>query len=136
MYDIRCNKILYHNVLLSNPSRNVYDIRPIKVSYHNVFLSNPSKDVYDIRLNKVSYRDVFLSNPSRDVYVTSVVWKDQDNVMVVWLNRPQNTTITTICKAFSADCQTVSLASYKAFSTDCREVSLLYVKLSLMTAKQ
>lgn len=46
------------------------------------------------------YINLFYSFPSfRDNYFFSISWISQTQVSVIWLNRPQNLSITTICKS-------------------------------------
>ena len=48
--------------------------------------------------------------------MTSVVWQDENTVMVVWLNRPQNISVVQLCYAMSMDCHTVStVAAFKTY---------------------
>ncbi|KAK2157135.1 hypothetical protein LSH36_197g03008 [Paralvinella palmiformis] len=71
---------------------------------------NPKVNVYLVETGNLRVGHRKLPPPeefrNKEVYVTSVVWQDDSNILVVWLNRAQNITIVSLCEAFSADCHT------------------------------
>ena len=43
-----------------------------------------------------------------DYYLSRVTWQDEDHVLVTWLNRPQNKSVTMHCDVTMGECQLVS----------------------------
>jgi Dipeptidyl peptidase IV (DPP IV) N-terminal region len=60
----------------------------------------------------------FFTSSRREHYFASAAWVSQTEVSVVWMNRPQNLSVVTLCKSPMWYCQEVSKAVFlKALKT-------------------
>jgi len=64
----------------------------------------------------------------REHYVTQVRWSDDDRLAVVWSNRAQNASITTICDITADSCYSVSIV----YNIACIHLSKLLYTYSLL----
>ena len=59
----------------------------------------------DISICNISLSDI---KQFRDFYLIDVTWQDNIKLLVTWMNRSQNKSVTVVCYAFGADCYVVS----------------------------
>lgn len=77
--------------------------------------------------------------PDSEYYFTAVSWISLTEVCIVWLNRPQNLSLVTVCKSPMWHCQEVSVrascfihATSKIYKPSAVFYTLLYVLSTLL----
>ncbi|CAL4108826.1 unnamed protein product, partial [Meganyctiphanes norvegica] len=82
-----------------------------KLRYPKVDRPNPVVSLKMVQLDKSPTSIVDLKPPlllsQKEHYLTSVKWIDNETLSVVWMNRPQDKTISVICQPPNWECQTV-----------------------------
>ncbi|XP_064598023.1 dipeptidyl peptidase 4-like [Liolophura sinensis] len=86
---------------------NVYgDIK--RIAYPKPGYANPKFSLKVVKIGDPLGMPVTLMVPpefaDKDHYFTAVSWRDDNYVMVLWLNRPQNYSIITVCSAVTGQC--------------------------------
>ncbi|CAL4172619.1 unnamed protein product, partial [Meganyctiphanes norvegica] len=79
------------------------------IRYPLVDSINPSMSLWVVDLTQPSASPKELVPPNRikdkDHYVTSVKWASNNRLLVVWRNRAQNLSVSTLCQSTVSKCQ-------------------------------
>nr|XP_015213788.1 PREDICTED: inactive dipeptidyl peptidase 10-like [Lepisosteus oculatus] len=100
------NDSLVPNMALPRLTGSLYP-RGQQYPYPKAGQVNPTVKLYVVNVNVVT-QTVEMVPPSSfrksDYYISMVKWTDNYSISVRWLNRPQNTSILTVCEASSGEC--------------------------------
>lgn len=78
------------------------------ISYPKAGYTNPTFQLKVVKLSDKS--TVTLLPPDfhgRDYYFTFVLWRDDQSLLVTWMNRPQNVSYVTLCQAKDGTCRLI-----------------------------